>query len=162
MTVLIGKALPRRTVLRGLGASLSLPLLDAMLPAFSSRASAATTPAHRFLAFYVPNGMAMEVLDPEGRGARLRALADPRTAGAVQEPDAGAVRHQRELELHPRRRIGIVPDRHDTRRTKRGRDSGRRLDGPAPGQALRQRDAGRIARARAWTDPPMRAPAPAS
>jgi hypothetical protein len=68
MTVLIGKALPRRTVLRGLGASLSLPLLDAMLPAFSSRARAATTPAHRFLAFYVPNGMAMEYWTPKGEG----------------------------------------------------------------------------------------------
>ena len=57
MTFLTGKSLPRRTVLRGLGASLSLPLLDAMLPAFASRAHAATTRAHRFLAFYVPNGM---------------------------------------------------------------------------------------------------------
>ncbi len=68
MTFLTGKALPRRTVLRGLGASLSLPLLDAMLPAFASRAHAATTRAHRFLAFYVPNGMAMEYWTPKGEG----------------------------------------------------------------------------------------------
>src|SRR5688572_21584819 len=68
MTFLTGKALPRRTVLRGLGASLSLPLLDAMLPAFSIRARAATTRAHRFLAFYVPNGMAMEYWTPKGEG----------------------------------------------------------------------------------------------
>ena len=68
MTVLTGKALPRRTVLRGLGASLSLPLLDAMLPAWSSRARAATTRANRFLAFYVPNGMAMEYWTPKGEG----------------------------------------------------------------------------------------------
>src|SRR5262245_27442019 len=67
MTFLTGKALPRRTVLRGLGASLSLPLLDAMLPAFATRARAATT-AHRFLAFYVPNGMAMEYWTPKGEG----------------------------------------------------------------------------------------------
>ncbi len=67
MTFLTGKALSRRTVLRGLGASLSLPLLDAMLPAFSARATAATT-AHRFLAFYVPNGMAMEYWTPKGEG----------------------------------------------------------------------------------------------
>jgi hypothetical protein len=67
MTFLTGKALPRRTVLRGLGASLSLPLLDAMLPAFAVRARAAT-PAHRFLAFYVPNGMAMEYWTPKGEG----------------------------------------------------------------------------------------------
>ena len=68
MTFLTGKALPRRTVLRGLGATLSLPLLDAMLPALSPRATAAATPAHRFLAFYVPNGMAMEYWTPKGEG----------------------------------------------------------------------------------------------
>jgi hypothetical protein len=67
MTFLTGKALPRRTVLRGLGASLSLPLLDAMLPAFTARARAAAN-AHRFLAFYVPNGMAMEYWTPKGEG----------------------------------------------------------------------------------------------
>jgi hypothetical protein len=68
MMFLTGKALPRRTVLRGLGASLSLPLLDAMLPAFATRVRAATTRAHRFLAFYVPNGMAMEYWTPKGEG----------------------------------------------------------------------------------------------
>ena len=30
------KAIPRRTVLRGLGATLALPLLDSMVPAFAS------------------------------------------------------------------------------------------------------------------------------
>jgi hypothetical protein len=68
MMFVTGKALPRRTILRGLGASLSLPLLDAMLPASSTRALAATTRAHRFLAFYVPNGMAMEYWTPKGEG----------------------------------------------------------------------------------------------
>ena len=68
MMFLTGKALPRRAVLRGLGASLSLPLLDAMLPAFATRVRAATTRAHRFLAFYVPNGMAMEYWTPKGEG----------------------------------------------------------------------------------------------
>ena len=79
MTFLTGKALPRRTVLRGLGASLSLPLLDAMLPAWSARATAATTPAHRFLAFYVPNGMAMEYWTPkgEGRAFELSPILEP-------------------------------------------------------------------------------------
>src|SRR6188508_1413687 len=79
MTFLTGKSLPRRTVLRGLGASLSLPLLDAMLPAFASRAHAATTRAHRFLAFYVPNGMAMEYWTPkgEGRDFQLSPILEP-------------------------------------------------------------------------------------
>ena len=67
MSFLLAKSLPRRTVLRGLGATVALPLLDAMLPAFSLRARAAG-PAHRFLAFYVPNGMAMEYWTPKGDG----------------------------------------------------------------------------------------------
>jgi len=79
MTFLTGKALPRRTVLRGLGASLSLPLLDAMLPAWSRRANAATTRPHRFLAFYVPNGMAMEYWTPrtEGKAFELSPILEP-------------------------------------------------------------------------------------
>lgn len=60
------KSLPRRTVLRGIGATMALPLLDAMLPA---RARAAARPAHRFQAFYVPNGMAMEYWSPQGEGS---------------------------------------------------------------------------------------------
>jgi len=62
------KSLPRRTVLRGLGATMALPFLDAMLPAFSMRGLAAAKPAHRFQTFYVPNGMAMEYWLPKGEG----------------------------------------------------------------------------------------------
>jgi uncharacterized protein DUF1552 len=70
MSFLTTKPLPRRTVLRGLGATLALPFLDAMVPSFSLRALAATgKPAHRFLTFYVPNGMAMEYWTPKGEGA---------------------------------------------------------------------------------------------
>ena len=61
-------AIPRRTVLRGLGAAFALPFLDAMAPAFGG-ARAAGKPAHRFMAFYVPNGMAMEYRTPKGEGA---------------------------------------------------------------------------------------------
>jgi len=68
MTFLTTKTLPRRTVLRGLGATLALPLLDAMHPAFSLRGMAATPSPHRFQAFYVPNGMAMEYWTPTGEG----------------------------------------------------------------------------------------------
>ena len=63
------KSLSRRTVLRGAGATLALPLLDAMFPAFGRRARAAMKPAHRFQTFYVPNGMAMEYWSPQGEGA---------------------------------------------------------------------------------------------
>jgi len=63
------KSLPRRTVLRGLGATMALPFLDAMLPAFSRRGLAAAKPVHRFQTFYVPNGMAMEYWMPKGEGS---------------------------------------------------------------------------------------------
>ena len=69
MTFLTAKALPRRTVLRGLGAAVSLPFLEAMLPPLSRRASAAAKPVHRFQTFYVPNGMAMEYWSPKGEGS---------------------------------------------------------------------------------------------
>jgi Protein of unknown function (DUF1552) len=68
MTFLTSKSLPRRTVLRGLGATVALPFLEAMVPAFALRAKAAVKPAHRFQAFYVPNGMAMEYWSPKGDG----------------------------------------------------------------------------------------------
>jgi len=51
-------ALSRRTVLRGLGVSLALPLLDAMVPALSPLAAAAK-PVRRYGFFYMPNGVAM-------------------------------------------------------------------------------------------------------
>jgi hypothetical protein len=66
MSLLTSKSLPRRTVLRGLGATLSLPLLDAMFPA-GARAQV-RKPVHRFQTFYVPNGMAMEHWLPAGAG----------------------------------------------------------------------------------------------
>src|SRR3989475_6938463 len=76
------KSLPRRTVLRGLGATLALPFLDAMLPAFSLRGLAAAKsgkPVHRFQTFYVPNGMAMEYWLPktEGAGFELSPILEP-------------------------------------------------------------------------------------
>ena len=75
MTFLTTKSLPRRTVLRGLGASLALPFLDAMLPASTRGLLAAARPVHRFQAFYVPNGMAMEHWTPAGAGGRNFALS---------------------------------------------------------------------------------------
>jgi hypothetical protein len=79
MTFLTGRSLPRRTVLRGLGVTMALPLLESMLPASSPRARAAARPAHRFLAFYVPNGMAMEYWTPkaEGRAFELSPILEP-------------------------------------------------------------------------------------
>ena len=68
MAFFTAKPLSRRTVLRGAGATLALPLLDAMVPGWSRQARAATRPVHRFQAFYVPNGMAMEYWTPTEEG----------------------------------------------------------------------------------------------
>jgi len=63
------KALPRRTILRGLGATLALPLLDSMVPAFTATAASAARPALRFGVVYVPNGMVMQEWTPAEEGA---------------------------------------------------------------------------------------------
>jgi len=60
--------LPRRTVLRGLGASLALPLLDSMVPALTAQARTAAAPITRFGVFYVPNGMSMPYWYPKTEG----------------------------------------------------------------------------------------------
>jgi hypothetical protein len=65
------RSLPRRTLLRGAGAALALPALDAM--------AASAKPPHRFLAFYVPNGMAMEYWTPTqtGKDFALTPILEP-------------------------------------------------------------------------------------
>src|SRR5688572_20903758 len=51
--------LSRRTVLRGLGVTLGLPLLDSMVPALTATSRTAAAPVRRLGVFYVPNGMSM-------------------------------------------------------------------------------------------------------
>ena len=53
------KALPRRTVLRGLGATIGLPLLNSMVPAMTALARTAADPVRRFATVYVGNGAAV-------------------------------------------------------------------------------------------------------
>jgi Protein of unknown function (DUF1552) len=59
-----GAGLSRRTILRGLGAAISLPLLDAMVPAFASTASS----PQRLAFIYVPNGIHMPAWTPVAAG----------------------------------------------------------------------------------------------
>src|SRR5580704_1162346 len=74
----LSKKLPRRTILKGLGTTLALPFLDAMLPPMR----AAVRPSNRFQAFYVPNGMAMEYWTPKGEGSafELSPILEPLAA----------------------------------------------------------------------------------
>lgn len=62
------RRMERRTVLKGLGAALSLPLLDGMIPA--ARASLAPAPL-RMGFFFVPNGVHMPDWKPEQAGAEF-------------------------------------------------------------------------------------------
>ena len=77
--IITKKAIPRRTVLRGFGASLALPLLDAMVPAFAPRTNAASAPVIRFGVVYVPNGIMMPhwMPDREGEGFELKSILKP-------------------------------------------------------------------------------------
>src|SRR6266478_4473820 len=59
MTFLTGKHIDRRTLLRGVGAAIALPLLDAMWPALASPAKTAAQ-SRRVAVVYVPNGIIMK------------------------------------------------------------------------------------------------------
>jgi hypothetical protein len=63
------RSLPRRTVLKGLGAALSLPLLDAMVPALTAQARTAAAPIRRFGAVFVPMGERPSHWTPATTGA---------------------------------------------------------------------------------------------
>ena len=77
--ILTRKALNRRTVLRGTGAVLALPLMDAMMPASSRAAEAADAARKRLHVIYTPNGMMMENWTPAqaGGGYTLTPILKP-------------------------------------------------------------------------------------
>src|SRR5215831_7168713 len=66
--VITKMSLSRRTVLRGLGASLALPLLDSMVPALSAIRATAAAPTRRLGVVYVPNGIFMNRWTPGAEG----------------------------------------------------------------------------------------------
>jgi hypothetical protein len=61
-------SLPRRTFLRGLGAAVALPFLDAMVPALTPLAAAEAAPRLRFGAIYIPNGTIVDDFFPKEAG----------------------------------------------------------------------------------------------
>lgn len=75
-------ALPRRTFLRGVGATLALPLLDAMVPAFSPIVQTAANAPRRLGFFYIPNGAIMDSWTPPavGAGFELTPILQPLAA----------------------------------------------------------------------------------
>jgi hypothetical protein len=75
------KAIPRRTFLRGVGATLALPLLDGMIPAFAGPADTAAKPILRMGFVYVPNGIIPGSWRPsvEGAGFEMTRILEPLT-----------------------------------------------------------------------------------
>ena len=67
--MITGKHLARRTFLRGLGAAIALPALDAMTPALAAAARLGTNTPRRMAFVYVPNGIIMKDWTPAAAGA---------------------------------------------------------------------------------------------
>jgi hypothetical protein len=61
------KALPRRTFLRGMGTTLALPLLDAMVPAMTALAATPARPVRRLGFVYIPMGSNISQWTPPGK-----------------------------------------------------------------------------------------------
>jgi hypothetical protein len=68
MNLIRKKHISRRTVLRGVGATVALPFLDAMVPAGVALAQTAAAPKPRLGYFYLPHGAIMERWTPTGEG----------------------------------------------------------------------------------------------
>jgi len=66
--IITRKALPRRTFLRGMGASLALPLLDAMVPSMTALAKTPASPVRRLGFIYMPMGCDITRWTPPGDG----------------------------------------------------------------------------------------------
>ena len=77
------KAISRRTVLRGIGTTLALPLLDGMVPAFTALARTAAQADHALRRDVRADGHGHGELDAEDDRRRLRADADHAAAGAA-------------------------------------------------------------------------------
>src|SRR5690348_9201902 len=73
------KYLSRRTVLRGVGAAVALPFLDAMVPAATALANTAAAPKPRLGFFYFPHGAIMEQWTPSkvGTDFEVSAILEP-------------------------------------------------------------------------------------
>ena len=67
--IVIKKAISRRTVLRGIGATVALPLLDAMVPALTAFQKTPARAVRRLGVVYHPNGVVYENWLPKGAGA---------------------------------------------------------------------------------------------
>ena len=77
--IITKRHLPRRTFLRGIGATIALPLLDGMVPALTALRVSAAQPVRRLGVVYVPNGIFMDNWTPAGEstGFDLTPILEP-------------------------------------------------------------------------------------
>ena len=73
--IITKKALPRRTFLRGVGATVALPLLDAMIPSLTARAQTVANPVRRLGFVYIPMGSHITSWTPPGESGALGELS---------------------------------------------------------------------------------------
>ena len=98
------KALSRRKMLRGAGAALSLPLLDAMFPALTPLAKAAALPRMRFGAVYFPNGAIMQQFTPKQSGQGFEFTGYLETARTVPQAACAVITNL--TRSHPGSQVG--------------------------------------------------------
>ena len=79
MSFITRKHLSRRTLLRGVGVSLGLPLLDSMVPAQTPLSQTAATSKSRLSCIYVPHGATMDKWTPaaDGKGFEFTEILSP-------------------------------------------------------------------------------------
>lgn len=71
MRLITKKHIPRRAFLRGVGVTLSLPLLDSMIPAQTPLAKTAAVPQFRMGLCFMPHGAVMTNWTPAGEGSNF-------------------------------------------------------------------------------------------
>ena len=100
MSFITRRSLGRRTVLRGLGATLALPLLDAMVPALTATAQTAAAPTRRFGAVFVPMGERPSHWTPASTGAGFEFSPILEPLESFRDYLTAAARHARGQQRH--------------------------------------------------------------
>ena len=144
--IITKKALPRRTFLRGMGATLALPLLDAMVPSMTALAKTPANPVRRLGFVYMPMGCDIARWTPPGEGRlvelspTLQSLAPVRGSahghhqpGAEERLSGHPCDLQRRL---PERGQGEVDRKHGLLPGHDGRSNRREADRPGDAAAV--------------------------
>ena len=84
--IITKKALARRTFLRGMGATVALPLLDAMIPSLTAQSLTAASPVRRLGFVYVPMGSHITSWTPPGESGALTELSPTLSPLASMKP----------------------------------------------------------------------------